>query len=94
MSVTPEQHDVTTDNISNALRKVVADHLKLNLADLSNDLDLGDDLCMDSLAAAELLVVVEESMGISLPPSLLAGREAVSYGEFDRLICEQVQAQS
>ncbi|SCL15044.1 Phosphopantetheine attachment site [Micromonospora nigra] len=77
------------DDFTRRLHGVVAAHLEVDPDDLKDHLDLADDLCMDSLAAAELLVVIEEDMGIALDANLLAGREHVTYGELKRLVSER-----
>ncbi len=71
------------------LRQVVAKHLKLDDDVLERGLTLGDDLCLDSLAAAELLVAIEEDMDLTLPTSVVAGREGVTYGELEDVVLEQ-----
>jgi len=75
------------------LRRVAAAYLGMEPTQLHDELDLSDDLCMDSLAAAELLVVIEEELGMKLPTDLVAGHRGVSYGELTRLVCEYVDAQ-
>src|SRR5256885_2191785 len=75
------------------LRRVAAAHLGMDPAQLRDELDLSDDLCMDSLAAAELLVVIEEELGTKLPTDIIAGHRGVSYGELTRLVCNYVDAQ-
>jgi acyl carrier protein len=76
------------------LRGVVAKHLEITPADLKDGLELGNDLCMDSLAAAELLVVIEENLKVRLPAEMMAGREGLTYGGLVQLICDQVATPS
>ncbi|MGA8118148.1 MAG: acyl carrier protein [Actinocatenispora sp.] len=74
------------------LRQVVETHLKLDTGVLRRDFTLGDDLCLDSLAAAELLVAIEEDMHLELPTSLMAGREGVTYGELEDIVCDRADS--
>ncbi len=74
------------------LRQVVTRHLRLDDDVLQRDLTLGDDLCLDSLAAAELLVAIEEDMDLTLPTSVVAGREGVTYGELEDVVLERADS--
>ena len=87
-----ETEDMSTGT-RERLRRVAAAYLGMEPSQLRDELDLSDDLCMDSLAAAELLVVIEEELGMKLPTDLVAGHRGVSYGELTRLVCEYVDAQ-
>lgn len=74
------------------LRHVVESHLKLDEGVLRRDHTLGEDLCLDSLAAAELLVAIEEDMQLELPTSLMAGRDGATYGELEDIVCERAES--
>lgn len=69
MQVTPER-----------LREVVAGHLDVEPVRLVPAASLADDLFLDSLAATELLVVVEDAFGVRLPEDLYDGVD--TYGAF------------
>ncbi|HEU4674490.1 MAG TPA: acyl carrier protein [Motilibacteraceae bacterium] len=61
------------------LREVVAAHLEVEPAALTDEVLLGEELYVDSLAAAELLVVVEDAFEVRLPEDLFADVE--TYGQ-------------
>lgn len=61
------------------LREVVAAHLEVEPVELTDEALLGEDLSVDSLAAAELLVVVEDAFSVRLPEDLFADVE--TYGQ-------------
>ena len=82
----PEQ-STAPDAIPARLRRVVAIHLGVPPTDLRDDLDLARDLCLDSLAAAELLVVIEEDLNVKLPTDIRAGRDGVTYGDLVEFVC-------
>lgn len=62
------------------LRDVVARHLDLEPDRLTDEALLDEDLFLDSLASTELLVVLEDDLGISLPEDLYDGVR--TYGDF------------
>jgi acyl carrier protein len=62
------------------LRRVTARQLDVAPERIEAGTRLGEDLFLDSLAAMELLIVVEEELGIRLPEDLFAGIS--TYGEF------------
>jgi acyl carrier protein len=66
------------------LRTVVSEHLEVDVDRLRPETELGVDLGVDSLMAAELLVVVEDALGLSLPDEVLDGVR--TYGDFERAV--------
>lgn len=69
------------DDLTTRLRIAVAGHLEVDVDDIQEEMRLGEDLCLDSLAAVELLVVIENRLRISIPQDLLAGREGATFGD-------------
>ena len=59
-------------DIDARLRQVVASHLDVDPARLRPGARLGEDLCLDSLAAIELTMVIEDEFDISLPDEVTA----------------------
>lgn len=74
------------------LRTVVATHLKVRPDVLRPETKLGDDLCMDSLAAAELLVAIEDDLHIVVLSEVLADRDEVTYADLEKIVQEQATA--
>ena len=69
------------------LRTFVAAHLDLPPDQLTDSALLGEDLAVDSLAAIELAMAVEEEFAVSLPDSVLAGVH--TYGQLERVVVAQ-----
>lgn len=53
------------------LRKIVADALDTEVAEVTDDADFVDDLAVDSLMALEVVVVLEKRYGVRLSQSEL-----------------------
>ncbi len=66
------------------MRSVVAAHLEVEPSRLTDDVALGEDLYVDSLAAAELLVVIEDALDVRLPEDVYA--DVTSYGDLVRAV--------
>ncbi len=49
------------------IRQIIALHLDVDAGRLTGESRLGEDLCIDSLTAVELLMVLEDEFDISLP---------------------------
>ncbi|MEA2826872.1 MAG: acyl carrier protein [Actinomycetota bacterium] len=81
--------DATTD-IELHLRKVAAAHLDVDPGRLLPGARLGDDLCVDSLDAVELTMVLEDEFDIALPDRLVA--DVRTYGDIVALVRQQVEA--
>ncbi len=72
------------------LRKVAAAHLDIDPKRLLLTARLGDDLCVDSLDAVELTMVLEDEFDIALPDRLVA--DVRTYGDIVTLVRRQVEA--
>ena len=55
------------DEVDDRVRGIIALHLDVDAARLSPETKLGEDLCVDSLTAVELLMVLEDEFDIALP---------------------------
>jgi acyl carrier protein len=81
-----------TSALPDRLRGVVAKHLKISPDVLRPETQLGRDLCIDSLAAAELLVTIEDELHIQLLSEVLADRDEATYGDLEKIVQERIDA--
>lgn len=58
--------------VPTGLRSLVAGHLEVDEAELQADALLGEDLGVDSLAAIEMAMVLEDTYAIRLPDDVLS----------------------
>ena len=56
-----------SDDISNKVKKIVADHLGIDEAKVNEESSFIDDLGADSLDTVELVMAFEEKFGIEIP---------------------------
>ena len=70
------------------MRALVASHLDLDPERLTAGARLGDDLCVDSLTAVEMAMVLEDELQISLPEDVLAGMH--TYGDLVAAVSTRV----
>ena len=73
-----------TGDVPGRLQWLVAAHLDVDPTRLSPDVRLGEDLCVDSLAAIELTMVIEDEFDISLPEEDVA--DVRTYGDILALV--------
>ena len=73
------------------VRRVVADHLGVELEELAPGVSLIDDLAADSLDLVELAVEIERQFGISLPEALID--EIRTYGDIVDVVLRLTRAQ-
>lgn len=55
------------DNIEQQVKKVVAEQLSINEADIKNESSFISDLGADSLDTVELVMALEDTFGIEIP---------------------------
>ena len=56
-----------SDDVSNKVKKIVADHLGIDTAKVTDESSFIDDLGADSLDTVELVMAFEEKFGIEIP---------------------------
>ena len=56
-----------SDDVSSKIRKIVADHLGIDEAKVTEESSFIDDLGADSLDTVELVMAFEEQFGIEIP---------------------------
>jgi acyl carrier protein len=74
------------------VRAVVATHLDVDPARLVPTARLGEDLCIDSLDAVDLTMVLEDEFDIALPDEVV--ENVRTYGEVVELVRERVDARA
>ena len=85
MSTSP----LTSVEIVERVRDLASTHLDLAPERLRREALLGEDLGVDSLAAIELGMVLEDEFGISLPDDVLA--EVLSFGDLVDVVTSRVE---
>lgn len=78
------QHEVDA-----RVRRILATHLDVDPGRLSPDTRLGDDLCVDSLTAVELLMVLEDEFDIALPEQETT--DLRTYGDLVTVVADRVE---
>ncbi len=76
------------NDLETRLRNVVAVHLDVDPGRLLPAARLGEDLCVDSLDAVELTMVLEDEFDIALPDELVA--DVRTYGDVVDMVSRQV----
>ncbi|MHB1360427.1 MAG: acyl carrier protein [Rhodocyclaceae bacterium] len=61
------QEEQSMDNIEQRVKKIVAEQLGVNEADIKNDSSFVDDLGADSLDTVELVMALEEEFECEIP---------------------------
>jgi len=74
------------------VRAVVATHLDVDPARLVPTARLGEDLCIDSLDAVDLTMVLEDEFDIALPDEVV--EKVRTYGEVVELVRARVEARA
>ena len=72
------------DDVPGRLQWLVSAHLDVDPSRLDPEVRLGEDLCVDSLAAIELTMVIEDEFDISLPEEDVA--DVRTYGDILALV--------
>jgi acyl carrier protein len=80
----------TSVDLSQRLRELTAEQLSVSPAALTADAELSDDLGLDSLAAIEWGMTIEDAFGIALPED--AWGYVRTYGMVDELVRGLVEA--
>ena len=74
-----------SDDISSKVKKIVADHLGIEEAKVTEESSFIDDLGADSLDTVELVMAFEEKFGIEIPDdaaeTIQTVKDAINYIE-------------
>ena len=74
-----------SDDISSKVKKIVADHLGIDEAKVTDDSSFIDDLGADSLDTVELVMAFEEEFSCEIPDDIaekiVTVKDAISYIE-------------
>lgn len=81
-----------TETMEPRVRTVVAVHLDVDPDRLQPGARLGEDLCVDSLAAVELAMVLEDEFDIALPEEVLGCVR--TYGDVVSLVQHRIETRS
>ena len=79
---------VTAAELEPRLRALVAVHLDVDPTRVVPTARLGDDLCVDSLDAVELTMMLEDEFDIVLPDELMA--DVRTYGDVVGMVTRQL----
>lgn len=74
----------TTDDLSQQLLELTAEQLSVAPAQLVRDASLAEDLGLDSLAAIEWGMAIEDAFGISMPEDAM--EHVSTYGDVQELV--------
>ena len=86
----PEVSEAAPQDVQGRLQWLVSAHLDVDPDRLRPEVRLGEDLCVDSLAAIELTMVIEDEFDISLPESEVA--DVRTYGDVLALVTARTGA--
>jgi acyl carrier protein len=77
-----------TDEVDERVRRLLALHLDVDAGRLSPTTRLSEDLCVDSLTAVELLMVLEDEFDIALPEDEVG--ELRTYADLVDVVADRV----
>ncbi len=60
------------------LKEIIATQLRIDVSEIHDDTDLVDDLGADSLDVVEILMVIEEEFGVTIPDDEVASLRKLS----------------
>lgn len=76
------------DEVDDKVKRIVALHLDVDAGRLSPGARLNEDLCVDSLTAVELLMVLEDEFDIALPEDEVG--DLRTYSDVVDLVADRV----
>lgn len=79
---------ISYTDLDERLRALAAQHLDIAAERLTDDALLGEDLGVDSLAAIELGMVVEDEFSVSLPDEVL--NEVWTFGDLRTVVADRL----
>jgi len=74
------------------IRQIIAMHLDVDPGRLTGESRLGEDLCIDSLTAVELLMVLEDEFDIALPEDKVG--DLKTFAQLVNAVSAQVAARN
>lgn len=80
----------TPDDVRSRLLELTAEHLAVSPAQLVRDATLVGDLGLDSLAAIEWSMAIEDAFGLALPEDAM--ERVTTYGDVEALVLARVPA--
>ncbi len=83
---------MTPQDVDDRVRSIIASHLDVDVRRLISETRLGEDLCVDSLTAVELLMVLEDEFDIALPDGETSS--LVTYGDLLTVVVDRVDARA
>ncbi|HWC10862.1 MAG TPA: phosphopantetheine-binding protein [Acidimicrobiales bacterium] len=81
-----------TIQVDDKVRRIIAVHLDVDAGRLSPATRLGEDLCVDSLTAVEILMVLEDEFDIALPEDEVG--ELRTYADLVNVVADRVAARA
>ena len=81
---------MTLQDVDERVRTILATHLDVDAGRISAETRLGEDLCVDSLTAVELLMVLEDEFDIALPDDETAS--LITYADLLSVVADRVGA--
>jgi acyl carrier protein len=69
--------NIDRDKVEMQIKRVLADHLEINMDEIKNTASLGDDLGMDSFSSIEVIYDLEEKFSIEIADTDLANVKTV-----------------
>ena len=83
---------MATTDVEERLKRIIAVHLDVDTGRLSPSTRLGEDLCVDSLTAVEILMVLEDEFDIALPEDDVGDLQ--TYGDLLAVVADRVAARA
>ena len=80
------------NEVDEKVRRIIALHLDVDAGRLSPTTRLGEDLCVDSLTAVELLMVLEDEFDIALPEDEVG--DLRTYADLVNIVADRVAARA
>ena len=75
-------------DLEKRLQRMMALHLEVDPVYVRSDARLGEDLCVDSLTAIELTMVLEDEFDIAVPEEVMA--DMCTFGDVVTVVSERV----
>ena len=83
---------MAANEVEERVRRIIAVHLDVDAGRLSPSTRLGEDLCVDSLTAVEILMVLEDEFDIALPEDEVS--DLRTYGDLIAVVADRIAARA